>query len=296
MSTSLGIQKLGIGTVQFGLKYGVANQYGITSDQDALDIVKLARNSGIDLLDTAISYGQSERRLGTIGVDDFSVVTKLPPLPDTAIDVDEWVENHVKGSIKCLGVGSLYGLLLHQSKDLLGHNGNRLVDALEQIKARKLVKKIGISVYSPKDLDTLMDLMHIDLVQAPFSVVDRRLETSGWLARLKASNVELHVRSVFLQGLLLMPRDSIPHKFKKWAGVWDKWYSELERLNVTPSRACLGYPMSKSEISRIIIGCQTAGELKMLLSDMAQLSSDDWSFMASEDPLLINPSKWTELQ
>lgn len=295
MSHFFGVEKLALGTVQFGLKYGVANQRGKTPDKEVAEILELAEVSGINLLDTAIAYGDSEQVLGTLGVGDFAIVTKLPPLPVAVDDVQEWVRSQVKNSLERLGVKSLYALLLHRSEDLSGKYGKRLIAALEHIKSSGLAKKIGVSVYAPSDLDSVMHLMSVDLVQAPFSVVDRRLETSGWLERLYALDIEVHVRSVFLQGLLLMQRGAIPDKFNAWSGVWDRWCAELRKLNVTASRACLGYPLTRPEISRVIVGCQTSAELKALLSDMSRLSNDDWSFMASEDSLLINPSNWANL-
>lgn len=289
------IKKIGLGTVQFGLNYGVANVRGRTPESEAASILATAKMSGINLLDTAIAYGDSERVLGSLGVENFDVVTKLPPIPQGIEDLPEWVNYQLSESFDRLGVRSVYGVLLHKPDDLLGPYGRFLLAALKSLKSQGLTKKIGVSVYAPSDLDKVMRLADFDLVQAPLSVVDRRLETSGWLTRLYADGVEVHVRSVFLQGLLLMPRNAIPEKFAQWRGLWDSWYSELKKLGVTASRACLGYPLSRPEISRVIVGCQTLAELKVLISDMERLPSDNWSFMASEDALLINPSNWANL-
>ena len=121
------------------------------------------------------------------------------------MDVDLWLEKHIKNSLKRLNVQSLHGLLLHNSKDLLSDKGKMLVDSLKKIKSNGLVNKIGVSVYAPSEFDRIFDLIKIDIVQAPLNIIDRRFETSGLLTKLY-NGIEIHIRSVFLQGLLLMPR------------------------------------------------------------------------------------------
>jgi len=196
--------KLGIGTVQFGLNYGVANRQGQVSQDEAKAILGHAWASGMDTLDTAIAYGDSEQRLGEIGIRDWRVVSKLPSIPDGCSDISQWVTDSVNESLQRLKVKCLYGLLLHQPKQLLGQAGGRLYSVLQQLKRDGRIEKIGISIYDPEELDAVCSHYHLDMVQAPFNIFDRRLIDSGWLARLAEQDTELHVRSVFLQGLLLM--------------------------------------------------------------------------------------------
>ncbi len=101
---------------------------------------------------------------------------------------------------------------------------------LKTIKLNGLVKKIGISIYDPSECEQVMNLARIDIVQAPLNIVDRRLVVSGWLSRLHSEEIEIHTRSVFLQGLLLMPRNKIPKIFDRWFRAWDQWSLELEKI------------------------------------------------------------------
>lgn len=290
------MSKLALGTVQFGLSYGIANQSGQVSFREAKKILEQASKAKVDLLDTAIAYGDSEKVLGKIGVKKFNVVSKLHGLPESCADIDSWVDEQVEGSIGRLGIPSLYGLLLHRSENLLGNSGKKLIDALNRVKSDGLVQKVGVSIYDPLELDEVMHLMRIDLVQAPLNVIDRRLETSGWLLSLHNEGVEVHTRSAFLQGLLLMPRNKIPAKSEAWATLWDSWASELEVNNLSAAAACLSYPLSLPEVDRVVVGVDSVDQLKAIFAaSQIKLPHHDFSFMTSEDQMLINPSNWSAL-
>ena len=288
--------KLALGTVQFGFSYGVANQAGQVNLSAAKKILDQAGKSQINLLDTAIAYGDSEEVLGKIGVSEFNVVSKLPGLPEGSSDIYSWVEEQVEGSLKRLGCSSLYGLLLHRSENLLANSGKKLIGALNRVKSDGLVQKVGLSIYHPSELNEVMHLMQIDLVQAPLNLIDRRIETSGWLSRLHREGVEVHTRSVFLQGLLLMPRNKIPPKFEAWATLWDSWAAELEEKDLSAAAACLSYPLSLPEVVRVVVGVDSVDQLKALIAaSQTQFPQHDFSFMTSEDQMLINPSNWNTL-
>jgi aryl-alcohol dehydrogenase-like predicted oxidoreductase len=288
--------KLALGTAQFGLSYGITNQSGKVSFSEAKHILEQAGKAKINFLDTAIAYGDSEEVLGNIGVAQFSVISKLPGLPESSADIDSWVEGQVEGSLKRLGCSSLYGLLLHRPENLLGNSGKKLIDALVRVKSNGLVQKVGVSIYDALELDDIMRLMRIDLLQAPLNVIDRRLETSGWLSKLHQEGIEVHTRSAFLQGLLLLPRDKIPGKFEAWATLWDNWTSELEENNLSATAACLSFPLSLPEVDRVVIGVDSVDQLKALVAaSQIQPSHHDFSFMTSKDQNLINPSNWGTL-
>ena len=176
--------RLALGTVQFGLPYGVANKSGQVSRAEAKLMVRLALENGIDTLDTAIAYGESEKCLGEIGVENFKLVTKLPSIPDGCLDISGWIHEQVTSSLLRLGVEKLYGFLLHKSEDLLGPDGPELYRALDSLKEKGLVKKIGVSIYSPNELESLKKDFSFDLIQAPFNLIDQRLLYSGWMKKL----------------------------------------------------------------------------------------------------------------
>lgn len=285
--------KLALGTVQFGLPYGIANQSGQVRRDEASQILALARERGIDTLDTAIAYGESERCLGEIGTQGFKVITKLPALPDGVTDIAAWVNDHVQNSLLRLKVKSVYGLLLHRSEQLLGSAAQPMLRALERLKADGIVQKFGVSIYAPHELDAVTQACAIDLVQAPLNLIDRRLATSGWLQRLHDQGVEVHARSVFLQGLLLMPRMAIPEKFTPWTDIFDRWHTWLEENEIAAVEACLAFVGSRTE--RVVVGVDNRFQLQELLQATGKELPMQLPNISCDDERLINPSNWTSL-
>jgi aryl-alcohol dehydrogenase-like predicted oxidoreductase len=290
------MSKLALGSVQFGLNYGIANKFGVVKPLEVKKILLLARQFKINLIDTAIGYGDSEKIIGKIGILDFNFISKLPAIPANCSDVGSWVEDNVKNSLARLGIKSLHGLLLHKPKDLLGASGNQLINALKKIKLKNLAKKIGISIYDPSELDLVMHLMKIDIVQAPVNIIDRRLENSGWMSKLYKAKVEIHARSVFLQGLLLMPNQKRPNKFSRWSGLWKVWDEWLKDNKITALEATIQYAISVSEISKVIIGVETKQQLEQIITATKGVLPKTTSELITNDIQLLNPTHWNKLQ
>jgi aryl-alcohol dehydrogenase-like predicted oxidoreductase len=290
------VTKLAIGTAQFGMSYGVADQIQQVDYYQVDRILSEARKLNIDLLDTAITYGDSETVLGSLGVQDFRIVSKLPPLTYADEEIQSWVKAQIQNSLTRLKVPSLYGLLLHRPQDLIGQSGKKLKIILEHFRETGKVQKLGVSIYSPCELNQITDVMALDIVQAPLSLIDRRLETSGWLQRLCDNGIEIHTRSTFLQGLLLLQRDKIPRRFEPWQHLWDRWASELERNSLNALVECLSYPLSLPCIDRVVVGLNSIRQLRELHNAyLTKDKSNDWSFMASNDERLINCFNWQTL-
>lgn len=289
-------KKLALGTAQFGLHYGVANQAGQVDSLTANSMLDSAVEAGIDTLDTAIAYGNSEELLGKLGVQHFNIVTKLPPPDDATRPDDSWVRKHLQESLNRLNVNRVDGLLLHRSESLLKPEGIVLYEALRALKAEGLVNRIGISAYSPDEVMAIMDRYAIDLVQVPFNLVDQRLVESGCLAKLKMEGVKIHVRSAFLQGLLLMPPKHRSEKFSTWSHLWSQWHSWLEENSVSALRACLSYPLAFPEIDRVVLGAETVQQLQEIIEAANNpISLSDLPNIACHDENLINPSNWSKL-
>ena len=137
-----------------------------------------------------------------------------------------------------------------------------------------------------------MPHFHFDLVQAPFNIIDRRLHTSGWLVRLYQLGIEVHTRSVFLQGLLLMECATRPEFFRRWQLLWDHWCDWLADQSVTPVQACLGFVLLQPEISRVVIGLDSLIQLQGILADVDTPLVMPPDTLMCEDINLINPSRW----
>ena len=287
--------RIALGTVQFGLKYGIANRSGRVSRETARSILERARCHGVGALDTAFSYGESESVLGEIGIADWSVVSKLPAVPGDCRDIDLWLNQSVETSLARLKIGALYGLLLHSPRQLLEANGDRLFTGLQGLKALGKVKKIGISIYDPTELDEICDRYEIDIVQAPLNILDNRIVDSGWMSRLFARGIELQVRSVFLQGLLLMNAGERPQKFARWKPLWDQFDAWLAKNDLTALQACLQHVLSFSQIDKVILGVETLQQLDEILALDADSTGETACDLSSNDIDLINPSRWSSL-
>ena len=289
------MSRLALGTVQLGLPYGIANQAGQVSRPEAQAMLQLAAANGIDTLDTAIAYGESETRLGEVGTQGFKLITKLPAVPEGCSDIRAWAQDQVATSLARLGATAVYGLLLHYSEQLIGPNGKELYQTLQFFKASGQVQKVGVSIYAPSELEAITELFRLDLVQAPFNIVDRRLHTTGWLKQLKDDGVEIHARSAFLQGLLLLPRVAIPPKFAPWSALWEMWHKWLSDHDVSAVQACLAYPLAFSAVDRVVVGADCVAQLKQIIDASTDASPPDLPNLSCGEENLINPARWSHL-
>jgi len=285
------MSKLALGTVQFGLPYGIANQSGQVNEAEVKSILRSAEAAGLDTLDTAIAYGTSESVLGKIGVSRWRVVSKLPSLP-IGVDIQQWVDQSVRDSLKRLNKGSLSGLLLHRAQDLQGTSGSTLYEILQQLKSTGWVEKIGVSIYEPGELETLIPQFEIDIVQAPLNVLDSQLIQSGWLSRLKSMGIEVHTRSSFLQGLLLMSPTHRPAYFDRWSELWSAWHNWLEEADLTPLAACLGFALNQESVDRVLVGVESCQQLQEILDIAASDLPKVPDIFCADDVDLLNPSRW----
>lgn len=285
--------RLALGTAQFGSNYGIANKHGRVPHEEVKSILSMCRLNGINLIDTAIAYGDSESCLGLSGVSKFNVVTKLPRLPKDCINIADWVRIEVAASMARLQTPEIYGLLFHHSHDLTGPDGSGLYDAVQELRDEGLVMKIGVSIYEPSEVISLLNNYSLDIVQAPLNLIDRRLVESGLLSKLKNLEIEVHARSVFLQGLLLMNSNDMPNQFNQWYDLWSIWQKWLNKLQLTPLEACLAYSFSIKDIDRIIVGADSSAQFMQIIKLAANIPVlDHLPLISSTSSELINPSWW----
>jgi aryl-alcohol dehydrogenase-like predicted oxidoreductase len=285
-------KRLCIGTAQFGLPYGITNPTGTIAEDKITAILKTAWQAGSDTLDTAISYGGSERVLGVQSMNDWKVITKIPPVPEGIADVNEWVRNKFQASLDRLGVRSLYGLLVHQASQLEGPEGANIYRAIQNLKEDGLVRKIGVSVYNPECIGPLIANYPLDLVQAPLNILDRRLLSDQTMGQLKAKGVEVHARSIFLQGILLQPFDTLPPKFSRWRGLWKNMQNWMTQEGISAVQACVGFVFANKEIDRVIVGVTSENELAEVIRATKDRFVEPPPELVCNDADLINPSKW----
>lgn len=285
------MNKICLGTANIGTPYGIKNRKSILSSSDLNEILLEAHTLGVDFIDTAISYENSEEMLGRCSSKDFKIISKLPTVP-SHIDIKTWVWNEVESSLERLGQTQLYGLLLHNPADLLSDHGAALTKILDDVKASGLVNKVGISIYHYSELDHLFPIFEIDIVQAPFNIFDRGISDSGWLEKLANSGIEFHARSIFLQGLLFLEPNALPNYFRKWVAEFKKlrdWLTETDQNIVDAS---VRHVLSYDEVSLIIAGFSSFTQIEKTIIASEKSACRAPSNLQSTDSQLTNPQKW----
>jgi aryl-alcohol dehydrogenase-like predicted oxidoreductase len=290
-------EKLALGTAQFGLEYGVSNLRGKVSMAEVSRILNLAESLGINSIDTASAYGNSEDVLGALMNSRklFSLFTKLRALPDNVMDVDEWVSAEINGSLQRLRRSKIDAVLLHEPKQLLGSNGEQIHRTLNAMRDKGLFKKIGISVYRPVELELILQKYSFDIVQLPFNALDQRFLKNDLLKRVKDMGMIVHSRSVFLQGLLLMQSFERPKKFLIWKKHWDRWDAHLEETGKTALQTALNHALSCSEIDRVIIGVESELQLSQIANAALPTMNNVLKQFSIDDERLLIPSYWENL-
>ena len=285
-------QKLALGTAQFGLAYGLANETGKVSSDTVQQLLKVASAFNITMLDTAIAYGDSEQVLGLHNLAKFEITSKLPAVPSNCLNVEEWIVEQTVSSLKRLSTDKLNGLLLHRPDQLLESNGEKIYKSMLRLKEQGTVDKIGVSIYGPDELSELIKRFDFDVIQAPMNILDRRMENTGMLKQLKKTGVAIHIRSAFLQGLLLMPSEKIPVYFTPWASLIKQYHHWLNQQGISPLQACLSYLNQYSDIDKIIVGVDSIWQLKQIAAAIDTPITDIPDCLQSVDEGLINPSRW----
>lgn len=284
--------KIALGTANFGQKYGLTRK-NINSNKEIEKILKFSNKSIIKLIDTSDNYGSSETLLGNNNLKSFKIITKLKISVNEkkSDNLENIVFKKIEDSLSKLNIKKLYAILLHNSDDLKGDKKHKLIKVLKKLKKKNLVSKIGVSIYDPKELDFIWPFWKPDIVQCPFNIVDKRIYESGWLNKLKRNKIEIHVRSIFLQGLLLKDKKSIPKKFKNCENIFKKLGNYCKNKNISKMQACINFIKSFKKISYVIIGFENIDQIKKTIKYFNK-NQKKYPSLICNDAKLINPRLW----
>ena len=290
------MSKLALGTVQFGTDYGINS--GVKVDpKEVTNIINFARNNDISLLDTAQLYGSSEKVLGDVNTQDFDIVSKSRGFDNEVITEKEasFVIADLHKSLSLLKQKSLYAFLVHHGEDLLKPGGDLIFNQLQTLKEQGLANKIGVSAYIDDQLIQIIDSFDIDIIQLPMNILDSRLIDNGLLNKIYSKGIEIHTRSVFLQGLLLMDLDKRPKYFERWSSLWKFWHEWLADNKLSPLEASIRYMISKPEISRVLVGVDNKNQLQNIINAVDGNLPPIPDELSTNDPDLLNPGNWKVL-
>jgi aryl-alcohol dehydrogenase-like predicted oxidoreductase len=276
--------KIALGTVQFGLNYGISNDSGQTSKAEVKKILEEAAKHGVKIIDTARVYGSSEEILGHSGVNQFDVVTKLDPA-DLQIN---GVKEQVRNSLKRLNITKLYGVLFHNAESALASPEE--VNTLQKLKEKGLVKKTGYSLYTPEELNKLLNKYPLpDLIQVPFNLLDKRFESQ--LVKLHDEGVEIHTRSTFLQGLFFVNPDTLGSFFnpvKSFIAALQKEFTSQQELADYLLQGVLKFGF----IDKVVIGVNTACQLHENISGLLSTRTQIHIDIPTVNDSILMPNLW----
>ena len=278
------ISKLALGTVQFGLNYGISNDSGQTSKSEVKKILEKAAKSGIKTIDTARAYGNSEEILGQTGVQEFDVITKLNPTELHMIGVNEQVEN----SLRKLTIHQLYGVLFHNAESAL--ENPPAVRDLQRLKDEGVVKKIGYSLYTPEELNDLLDKYTLpDIIQVPFNILDKRFGPQ--LVKLHNQGVEIHTRSTFLQGLFFINPNGLDSFFNPVKAFIKALQKELTNKQVLATYL-LQEVLKLGFIDKVVIGVNTANQLRENIRGLLESKTQTQFDIPIVKDSILMPNLW----
>jgi aryl-alcohol dehydrogenase-like predicted oxidoreductase len=295
-----GAARLGLGTAQFGLDYGVTNLRGRVPGAEIGRILDHAREVGTGFVDTAALYGGSEEALGDLlpsGV--FAIVTKTPKFGDcgSSEEAANRLEASFARSLRLLRATSVDGLLVHDGRDLLGPFGDALWQALARLKAQGRAARIGASVYDGHEIDIILERYEPDIVQLPTNAIDVRLLEGGQLEKLAGKGVEVHARSIFLQGLLLQRSDDLDERFAAIRPALAGLHQQFAAAGFSTMEGLLAAVLSRPGIERVVVGCTSRDEFAEIAAAADAVAGRrfelDVAPFAVNDPRLLNPALWS---
>jgi aryl-alcohol dehydrogenase-like predicted oxidoreductase len=283
--------KLGVGTAQFGLDYGVSNRRGRLSEPEAETVLAVAAAAGVGLVDTAAQYGEAEAVVGRVlpRPSPFRLVTKTTRVAEGVAAV----ETRARASLQRLGVDRAEAILVHSAADLLGPEGPALWTMLRRLRDEGLYAKIGISAYAAEDPLGLARRFKPDVMQLPASLLDQRLIQEGVLEEIASLDVEIHLRSIFLQGLLFLPRDGLPDGLAAAGPRLSRIRRTIAEAGADPLQAALAFALARPEASAVVVGVTPAAALRAILAASAAPAPDlDWGALALDHTLALDPQRW----
>jgi aryl-alcohol dehydrogenase-like predicted oxidoreductase len=286
--------QLTLGTVQFGLQYGIAGGKHLLADDDIRDILDFAFRQGIQTLDTAPAYGDIEERLCSLcdGIA-FRIVSKIPPLPGELDDTaaGQWAINSALTSRTRLG-HKLYALLFHRAEDLLGPRGDAVSKAVGRW-ARTEGILIGASGYDAGVVRSLFEMRRISVAQLPGNALDQRIDRI--LEKIEPKP-DLYLRSAFLQGLLLLPFEDAVKRVPAAKFALQQWRQWLTHRGMSPIHGALSIVRAFSDVASCVVGVDSRSQLEEITDAWQLVKPISAKELSCNDPQSIDPRLWGGLK
>jgi len=284
--------KIILGSANFDQIYGI--QKNFIKKSEIKKLFNFAIKNKIKTLDTSPLYNKSEEIIGSLNNNRFKIISKIPKPPKNIKreNIKKWLKQNVNISLKNLKIKKFECLLLHNANSLLRKNGDEIYKGITNIKANGLTNKIGISIYDFNALDKILKKFKFNLIQVPFNILDQRLVKKGWLKKLKKRKIEVHARSIFLQGILLLKYNQLPKKLMKLSRhlmVWENW---LKKNKFSSLQACLSFVLNHQQLDGIVVGCNSTNQLNQILKSKKIRGNFSLPSLNIKDKKLVDPREW----
>jgi len=285
-------RKIILGTAQFGTVYGVKNKKTEIKKKEAFKILRLSEQNNINHLDTADSYRGYKTILSKYNLNKWKISLKISNKIIKKTNTEKKFLSFFYKNLNIINKKNIEFLLFHDSKILFTKNGNKIYEILLKLKKKGLIKKIGISAYSIDEIKKVLRKYKINVVQVPFNIFDQRLNQKSFIKKLKSLKIEIHARSIFLQGLLLLEEDKIPKKFHRHNKIFKKWYKFLKKNKTSAIKECINFAFTNKFIDKCVIGVDSLSNLEDIINLKALKSKKDFESLKSKNIKLIDPRKW----
>ena len=284
--------KIILGSANFDQIYGIKKNF--IKKSEIKKLFDLALKNKIKTIDTSPLYNKSEKIIGLLNNNRFKIISKIPKPPKNIKreNIKKWLKQNVMISLKNLKIKKFECLLLHNANSLLCKNGDEIYKGIRNMKINGFTSKIGVSIYDFNVLDKILKKFKFNLIQAPFNILDQRLVEKGWLKKLKKRKIEVHARSIFLQGILLLKHNQLPKKLIKLSKklmVWENW---LKKNKFSSLQICLSFVLNQRQLDGIVVGYNNTNQLNQILKLKQIKNNFSLPNLNIKDKKLIDPREW----
>ena len=278
--------KIIIGSANFGLNYSHLNSYKKVNIKEIKKIIRFCEKNRINYLDTASGYGNAENIIGQLKKTEWKIISKIPKIKSqNSREIKKNILRIIKTSLNNLNCKSLYAILLHDEKQLMSKNGSEIFKFLRYLKKKRIINKIGVSFYTPSVLLKTLLNFKIDLIQIPINYVNKSFINQQIIKKIKKQNIEVHARSIFLQGLLLKKKTN-DKRLKKFINYLNEWHhtNKISRLE-----SSLNFFNNLNFIDKYIFGLENLSQLKQIIKTKKTIIID---FPKYDEKYIKDPRKW----
>ena len=284
--------KIILGSANFDQIYGIKKNF--IKKSEIKKLFDLALKNKIKTIDTSPLYNKSEKIIGLLNNNRFKIISKIPKPPKNIKreNIKKWLKQNVMISLKNLKIKKFECLLLHNANSLLCKNGDEIYKGIRNMKINGLTSKIGVSIYDFNVLDKILKKFKFNLIQAPFNILDQRLIEKGWLQKLKKRKIEVHARSIFLQGILLIKHNQLPKKLIKLSKKLVMWENWLKKNKFSSLQVCLSFVLNQRQLDGIVVGYNNTNQLNQILKLKQIKNNFSLPNLNIKDKKLIDPREW----